>query len=766
MIPSFVRRRQLWTVLTAGPLVTLAMLVFLELMRTFVVRIPNPVGFYVIAVTVSAFFGGMWIGLLSALLTLLYGVFIDFDPSLWFTTSSRIAWLVVMVAVLPSVAVLVGLQRFRLAQERRTLARKTAEKEALARELAAANNLLVDAIQSMQEGFALYDRDDRLVICNDKYKALVSNIADAIVPGAAYADILHRLADVVVIDEGPAARERWIEKRLMQHRYPRGTQRVLLASGPWVEFSEHPTRDGGVVAIRRDITDRIRREQDLIDRDAHSRAILDNVIGGVITIDEAGRIIVFNPSAERMFGYSAAEVAGKNVNMLMPEPHRSQHDGYVARYLSTGKPRAMGQRTKVPGKTKDGRVFPMQLGLGEYRLAGRRIFIASVQDLTESEALEAQLRQAHKMEAVGQLTGGLAHDFNNLLTIIVSNLELLSNKPEPGEASAALVEAAMKAGLRGAELTQRLLAFSRRQALQPRALSVNHLVASVAALLKRTLGQQVAIQTLLPEEVWNVFADPGQLENAIVNLAVNARDAMPQGGTLLFETGNTQLDGNSPRIDSDAAPGEYAVITVKDNGAGMPADVLRRAWDPFFTTKEPGKGTGLGLSMVYGFIKQSGGHVNIESAPGQGTTVRLFLPRNAGPAAQPMLESRAESLPDGQGRAVLLVEDDPDVQRAAKAMLTDMHYAVFAAAGAEHALTLLRQHPEIRLLFSDVMLQGEISGVSLAQRARSLRPALRVLLTSGYPEQIPGKLASPESGFAFIHKPYRREQLARLLGTL
>ena len=251
-----------------------------------------------------------------------------------------------------------------------------------------------------------------------------------------------------------------------------------------------------------------------------------------------------------------------------------------------------------------------------------------------------------------------------------------------------------------------------------------------------------------------------------MNLAINARDAMPQGGTLMIETANARLDEDYVTIEPDAVAGEYVVVIVSDSGVGMAPEVLRRAFDPFFTTKDPGKGTGLGLSMVYGFIKQSGGHVKIYSEPGHGTTVRLYLPRHLGPAAQPQPLKFDSELPDGHGRSVLLVEDDPEVQRVAVAMLSELNYLVFAAASAEEALALLECHADIRLLFSDIMLQGDVSGVDLAHRAREVRPELRVLLTSGFSEQAVGQQTGLESDFAFISKPYRRDQLAHLLGTL
>ncbi len=755
-----------WTALLAGPLFIVGIILFLEFMRHYVVRIPNPVGFYVIGVMICAYFGGIRIGLAGAVMTLLYGALIDLDPPQWFANRTNIAWLAVMLVVLPAIALLVGFLKFQLERQHRSLLLKTREQESLARELAVTYGQLADAVESFNDGFALFDTANRLVVCNENYRALTPQVPrTAFVRGALRSDILRATAYSGQIEGIAGREEEWIRQKLATQGESNRREERLLSNGRWIEYTEHPTHNGGVVSLRRDITNRHRREQDLTDREAHSRAILDNVINGVITIDESGNIEVFNPSAEHIFGYAAAEAVGHNVNMLMPEPYHSEHDGYLARYCRTGAGKVMGRRTRVTGMRKDGTVFPMQLGLGEYRLAGRRVFIASVQDLGEAEALEGQLRQSQKMEALGQLTGGIAHDFNNLLSIIVGNLELLGSKSRSDEERGSLTESATKAAMRGAELTLRLLAFSRRQALLPRVVAVNDLVASVAKLLRRTLGKQIAIQTRLAEGLWNAFVDPGQLENALVNLAVNARDAMPQGGTLLIESANAKLDETYVKTEPEAVVGEYVAVMVSDSGTGMSSDVLRRAFDPFFTTKEPGRGTGLGLSMVYGFAKQSGGHVKIYSESGHGTTVRLYLPRRAEGAIVPQQQLPRPSVPEGLGRAILLVEDDPEVQRVAVTMLQELHYLVYPASTADSALELLRRHPDIQLLFSDIMLHGETDGVALAKRAKELHHDLRVLLTSGFTEHAIGNQSGIAPEFLFISKPYMRDQLARTLSA-
>jgi signal transduction histidine kinase/ActR/RegA family two-component response regulator len=384
--------------------------------------------------------------------------------------------------------------------------------------------------------------------------------------------------------------------------------------------------------------------------------------------------------------------------------------------------------------------------------------VGSIVDITEQREFDQRLRQAQKLEAVGQLTGGVAHDFNNLLTIILGNAELLAEALETQGELRTMAEMVVTAAERGAELTRRLLAFARRQALEPRAIDVGALAAGMQEMLRRTLGEQVQVAVRRAPDGWLAEVDPGQLEVALLNLAINARDAMPGGGRLTIETGNAWLDEATAARQADVRPGPYVTLSVSDTGCGMPEEVAARAFEPFFTTKDVGKGSGLGLSMVYGFIRQSGGHARIYSEPGRGTVVRLYLPRAACPGPAPPATTEAH-LPRGHEH-ILVVEDDPMVREHATALLLGLGYRVTAAEDGQSALARLRQAPDIALMFTDVVMPGGLHGADLAEVAQAMRPRLKVLLASGYAEQADAHRNRPEPAAQLLGKPYRRQELA------
>jgi signal transduction histidine kinase len=376
---------------------------------------------------------------------------------------------------------------------------------------------------------------------------------------------------------------------------------------------------------------------------------------------------------------------------------------------------------------------------------------------------EEALRQAQKMEAIGQLTGGIAHDFNNLLTIITGNLEILQRRlPPDAERLRKAADQALKGATRAAALTHRLLAFSRRQPLDPRALQPNRLVAEMSELLRRTLGETVVLKTVLPDHVWSTQVDPNQLENAIVNLAVNARDAMPDGGNLTIETGNAYLDEGYVRtLPEPIAAGEYVLLAVSDTGTGMDKKTMERVFEPFFTTKAAGKGTGLGLSQVYGFVRQSQGHVRIYSEVGQGTSVKIYLPRFIGTNEErtgASLQAAAPAL--GQGESILVVEDDDDLRAYSTEALTELGYKVMAAADARSALQILAGSRHLDLLFTDVVLTGGVNGRELADEAARYRPGLKVLFTTGYTSNAIVHHGRLDPGVQLIGKPFTYQDLA------
>jgi signal transduction histidine kinase/ActR/RegA family two-component response regulator len=378
------------------------------------------------------------------------------------------------------------------------------------------------------------------------------------------------------------------------------------------------------------------------------------------------------------------------------------------------------------------------------------------------DELNVRLRQSQKMEAVGQLTGGVAHDFNNLLTVIIGNSELVADGLRDRPALRKMVETTVKAAERGAELTSRLLAFSRRQALDPKPSDVNRQIAGMDSMLRRTLGEHIEIELVRGGGLWKAMVDPGQLENAILNLCLNARDAMQKGGRLTIETANAHLDSAYAASQSEVEPGQYVMIAVSDTGAGMDAATLERAFEPFFTTKDVGKGSGLGLSMVYGFVKQSRGHVRIYSEPGHGTTVKLYIPRADGDEAADAAAASAADAALGSGR-ILLVEDDELVRENAAEQLRSLGYEVVAAGSGREALAVLEKGEAFDLLFTDVVMPGGMNGRELAERALLLRPGLPVLYTSGYTENAIVHHGRLDRGVDLLAKPYRRQDLAAMV---
>jgi PAS domain S-box-containing protein len=504
---------------------------------------------------------------------------------------------------------------------------------------------------------------------------------------------------------------------------------------------------------------RVRTSEDLYS------AIVEGVTNGIITIDERRLVSSFNPTAEKIFGYGAAEVIGQNVNMLMPEVSHNAHDGYVASYLRTGAGKILGKGPRdVEGQRKDGTVFPMQLGINAVTVAERRLFVGVVEDLTARRSIEQQLRQAQKMEAVGQLAGGIAHDFNNLLTVILSNLDLIKEAIPADERIERLVDAALRAGENSAKLTHKLLSFSRQQPLDIEVCDIAKLIAAMDEMFCRTLGRSIAITIAVPPGEWLTRVNEADFENALLNLAINSRDAMPSGGKLTIEVGQEFLDEDYVAKFPELKSGEYISVAVSDTGTGIPRHQLERVFEPFFTTKEVGKGTGLGLSMCYGFIKQSGGHISIYSEDRHGTTVRMFLPLlKDKPLTQANETGKFTKAVARTSPKILIVDDNDDVRQVGVETLIALNCRVIEARDAAQALALLEQHDDIDVLFTDLVMPGGINGIALAAEARKRRPKLRVLYGSGYAAAASVGSHGIGEGEAFIGKPYRKADLAEKL---
>jgi signal transduction histidine kinase len=448
--------------------------------------------------------------------------------------------------------------------------------------------------------------------------------------------------------------------------------------------------------------------------------------------------------------------------MLMPPVYADNHDQYLTNYRSTHDPKIIGIGREVFAQRKDGSVFPIYLSVGEAKQEPESIFVGIISDLSARRETEERLRRSQRMEANGQLTGGIAHDFNNLLAIVSGNLELLLELPTLAPDARELGVEAIGASDRGAELVRRLLAFARKQQLEPRAFNLNERLPEIVQLLGRTLGEAVQFRTDAVPDLWEALADPTQVDDAVVNLAINARDAMPEGGVLTIETANVYLDDEYAQQHLDVASGEYVMLAVTDTGVGMAPDVAARALEPFFTTKSAGRGTGLGLSQVYGFVKQSGGHVTIYSEPGRGTTVKLFLPRSA--PSDPWARERDRSTTTPVGcENILVVEDNPDVRRLVRRQLAELGYTVHEACHGREALKILQSPLALDLMFTDVVMPEGMTGYELAGLARECRPALKVLFTSGYTAIGAGQDTDGRSGGPLLSKPYRKRDLAHFI---
>jgi PAS domain S-box-containing protein len=473
----------------------------------------------------------------------------------------------------------------------------------------------------------------------------------------------------------------------------------------------------------------------------------------IFMLDPEGNVVNWNAGAERIKGYKPEEIIGQHYSLFYTEEDRRKGlpQQVIATASRTGTYESEGWRVRKNGSIFWANAVVNAIKDPEGRLLG---FAKVTRDLTEKRAGEERLRQGQKMEAIGQLTGGIAHDFNNLLTVVSGNIEALQRRLAKGadEDLRRLTATALRATTRAALLTHQLLAFSRRQSLEPKSVSINVLITGVAEMLRRTLGESVRVEIVLAAGVWPIFVDSNQLESALLNLAVNARDAMPDGGKLTIEAANVYLD-EEYAASAEVAPGQYVGIFVSDTGTGMTSEVMAKAFDPFFTTKEVGQGTGLGLSQVHGFIKQSGGHVKIYSEVGSGTTIKIYLPRYF--SSDRVDETQpAASIPQARGETILVVEDDADVRSATVETLRELGYRVFEAPDGASGLKMLDAHREIDLLFTDVGLPGGMNGRQLVEEAKRRRPSLKVLYVSGYARNAIVHHGRLDPGVELLTKPF------------
>jgi PAS domain S-box-containing protein len=603
------------------------------------------------------------------------------------------------------------------------------------------------------------DAEGRILDVNDRWLELLGRSRQEVI-GQAIADF-----------EAPdAARDDTAPLGDAHHRYLKQSGEfvdALVATTIERDASEAFARSISVVS---DITDRLRAEEATRREQKFSEHLSESSTDGIVGVDVDFRFTVWNAAMEAFSGIGREMVIGRKVFELRPDLIGTPLDAALHAALEGRKTALYNRPFAFPRTGRNGRfdadIAPLYAP--DRSVMGALIFL---RDITERLRTEEQLRQAQKMEVVGQLTGGVAHDFNNLLTVVLGSIDALRRRvatqsvPKSDLEFMRLADAAWRASERGALLTKRLLAFSRRQPLEPVSVDPNRLVTGMSDLLHRTLGERIGVETILAAGLWRTLVDPNQLENAILNLAVNARDAMPEGGKLTLETANAFLDEAYARAHDDLAAGQYVMLAVSDTGSGMPAEVAEKAFEPFFTTKGVGQGTGLGLSQVYGFVKQSGGHVKIYSELGQGTTVKIYLPRlisAEAPARTPGAPKPASSAA-AEGELILVVEDDEDVRAHAVHLLRALGYEVLAAADGAAALRLIESEPRIRLMFTDVGLPGGRNGREVAELALRLRPDLRVLFTTGYARNAIVHQGRLDPGVELIVKPFTSEAVAAKL---
>ena len=521
----------------------------------------------------------------------------------------------------------------------------------------------------------------------------------------------------------------------------------------------------GVCILSLDVTDNKVAERKRVESEDMFRELFRASPDGIILVSHEGEILLSNAEADRIFGYDGDGLAGRSVDDLLPAALRSAHAGLRHSYAASPAKRAMGQGRELRGRRRDGSEFPVSVSLGAFSFRGRPSVLSVVRDISARRSLEDQLRQVQKMEAVGRLAAGIAHDFNNMLSVILSYASLASDNLPVGDPLRDDLREIEMAGQRASELTGQLLAFGRKQPLQPRVIDLNAILARVGNMLGRLLGEQIEMRTIAAVPLWSVKADPSQIEQVIMNLAVNARDAMPAGGKLTIETANVQLDQSYVSTHLGTRVGPHVMLAVSDTGVGIDRALHDRIFEPFFTTKEVGKGTGLGLATVFGIVQQSGGSIWLYSELGQGTTFKVYLPRVEHVDAPAPVEVVTVSGVRAS-ETILLVEDEDQVRQVTEQILRRNGYRVLTAESPAEALVVSGQYQgRIHLLLTDVVMPG-MNGRQLAGELAPSRPGMRVLFMSGYTDNAIVHHGILDEGVSFLQKPLRPDVLLRKVREL
>jgi PAS domain S-box-containing protein len=656
-----------------------------------------------------------------------------------------------------------NLSRLVEAIERELRNSQTRKEKTQAEERAEAERgLLRQLMDSMPDVIAFKDMQRRYTHVNRATCQVLNLSEEAIIGQTMAAFDTSEEASAPRDEEAVLATGRVSANRLEPKTLPDGSVR-------WFSVSRAPLRDQwgaitGLAVIARDITDSLRNIEERQAAAERFRKVLELAGDGIIAIDEDQHINLFNTAAEKIFGYTANEVVGQPLELLLPLNVVEVHRKHIADFSRASEPsRNMSSRRSVLGRRKSGEEFRAEATISKFSEDRETTFVAVVRDITDRLQMQEQLTHSQKMEAIGALTGGVAHDFNNLLMVIIGNLDLLSDIVSCNSDAKELVESSLGAAMSGADLSKSLLAFGRRQALHPERIDVNRLMVEQVQLLKRTLGNNIVVRLTDANNDCHVIADMSQFCCAIMNLALNARDAMPNGGTLAIEIRNVVFGTEDIWEYEGLQTGEYAVVAMSDTGQGIAPTDIGRIFEPFFTTKEVGKGTGLGLSMVYGFVKQSGGMIKVTSEAGKGATFAMHLPRTRG-ASVAVAVAAELTLPTNLQQTILVVDDSPTVLKAVNSQIQSFGYRTIAVNSAAEALDVIAGNEAFDLLMTDVVMPG-MNGIELACAARERRRDLKVLLTSGLPD-LKGTIGTDVSlCHAVLRKPYRRDELRRAIGA-
>ena len=561
-------------------------------------------------------------------------------------------------------------------------------------------------------------------------------------------------------------------RRVFETGEPESEQ--VFAAGPMNSGAYYLARigpikqNGQIVALSitaTDITVLKTTEEALIDTASRLNAVLNNVAYGIISINGQGRIQSVNHAVERMFGYASEELLGKNIELLMPVKYADHQDRYFQDYSQTGRTNVIGDARELEGKRKDGSVFALELTVTAFTQNEEVMYTGILVDITRRKQTEMELRQSQKMEAIGLLAGGVAHDFNNMLSAIMSYTYLIKQKMPDNTDICKYGGEIQKAADRAAGLTRQLMAFSRQDVADPKVVGLGDIIEDLVKMIRHLIVENIRLVFRSPSGLWPVMVDVGYIEQVVINLALNARDAMPEGGLLSLDISNLVLEKRSDDLADEAEFAEYVVVTVSDNGTGMTPDVRPRIFEPFFTTKDVGKGSGLGLSTSHGIVKQMGGHIAVDSTPGMGSTFRVYIPRSNAPIESGHENAPHDSQLTGSG-TVLLVEDEVILHDIAVLTLREFGYTVLTALNGSDALTVASEHPgPIDLLLTDVIMPY-MGGLELSENLKAMHPEMRVLYTSGHIDDAGiRQIVSGKQG-NFLRKPYSSPQLLEKVGKM